>query len=427
MLNDLFRRGLEYEEVIPSPSVGKNLMRKVGIREFLRFNPARMNIWYAGAAVIAGTSLAIILFSGSAGDTNSKDTEPVEIQTGAPVSRIETDVPDIQTQRSGVIENEISDDPARSEISKRLRDAGTALPTGSTAGETEKVTIFPSNGIPELKSGDDKKLKLFTGSGSYIWTSVIDGCCPLQISFKCLAAPYDSCVWNFGDDRRSVVKDPVWLFDREGEYLVTLEVFSSGARHISEVTIEVHPVPTARFEIIRESQDIHNDEVIFRNYSEGARKYRWNFGDGTSSDVFEPKHTYVKDGSYNTRLIAVSENGCIDSAVVKYVFSSSGCIIEFPNAFIPNPDGPTGGNYNAKSDEESHVFHPVCSGVRDYQLRIYTRRGILVFESNDINYGWDGYYKGQLCDPGVYIWKVTGKFINTETFTKMGDVTLLKN
>jgi hypothetical protein len=52
--------------------------------------------------------------------------------------------------------------------------------------------------------------------------------------------------------------------------------------------------------------------------------------------------------------------------------------------------------------------------------------GIQIFESNDINIGWDGYNNGQLCEPGVYIWKVRVKFRNGEPFTKMGDVTLLK-
>ncbi len=65
--------------------------------------------------------------------------------------------------------------------------------------------------------------------------------------------------------------------------------------------------------------------------------------------------------------------------------------------------------------------------MTDYQLRIFSRRGILIFESNDVNFGWDGYYKGQLCDPGVYVWKVRGNFINNRQFTKVGDVTLLKN
>ncbi len=51
MLSDLFRQKLENAEIIPSPSLSSNLMRRVGRREFLRFNPARFNIWYAGVVV----------------------------------------------------------------------------------------------------------------------------------------------------------------------------------------------------------------------------------------------------------------------------------------------------------------------------------------------------------------------------------------
>jgi hypothetical protein len=108
-------------------------------------------------------------------------------------------------------------------------------------------------------------------------------------------------------------------------------------------------------------------------------------------------------------------------------FTGSEYFIEFPNAFIPNMQGPSGGYYSSKSDEDAQVFHPVSSGVADYQFKVFSKLGILIFESSDINIGWDGYFKGQLCEPGVYIWKVRGNFRNGEPFTRMGDITLLKN
>ena len=80
-----------------------------------------------------------------------------------------------------------------------------------------------------------------------------------------------------------------------------------------------------------------------------------------------------------------------------------------------------------ESDEAAQVFHPSVSGVTEYHLKIFSKLGIPIFESNDLNLGWDGYNKGQLCEPGVYIWKVRGKYSNGEPFTKMGDVILLKN
>jgi hypothetical protein len=126
------------------------------------------------------------------------------------------------------------------------------------------------------------------------------------------------------------------------------------------------------------------------------------------------------------KLVATSEFGCSDSLIVMNAFSGSEYFINFPNAFIPNSDGPSGGFYSNTSDESGQVFHPTSSGVTDYQLRIFSKFGILIFESSDVNIGWDGYYKGQIANPGVYIWKVRGSYRNGEPFVKMGDVTLLR-
>jgi hypothetical protein len=125
--------------------------------------------------------------------------------------------------------------------------------------------------------------------------------------------------------------------------------------------------------------------------------------------------------------VVYSDWGCSDSVTVFNALSGSQYFINFPNAFIPNVQGPSGGYYSSKSDEAAQVFHPSYSGVSDYQLKIFSKLGIQIFESNDINLGWDGYNNGQLCEPGVYIWKVRVKFRNGEPFIKMGDVTLLKN
>jgi len=190
--------------------------------------------------------------------------------------------------------------------------------------------------------------------------------------------------------------------------------------------INVFPRPKARFEIEPQSPIIPDDQIRFVNYSMDGVRYRWEFGDGKVSEALEPEHKYSRYGSYNVRLIVWSEQGCTDSLILTDAFAGSGCYISFPNAFIPNPDGPSGGSYSTKSDEAAQIFHPVTSGVSDYQLRIFSKAGLPIFESNDINTGWDGYHKGQLCETGVYIWKVRGTYKNGEPFVKMGDITLLK-
>ena len=58
---------------------------------------------------------------------------------------------------------------------------------------------------------------------------------------------------------------------------------------------------------------------------------------------------------------------------VSNAFSGSEYFIDFPNAFIPNAQGPSGGYYSSKSDEAAQVFHPSFSGVSEYQLKIFSK------------------------------------------------------
>jgi len=256
--------------------------------------------------------------------------------------------------------------------------------------------------------------------------SVLEGCIPLKVVFINTSLLYDSCRWIFGDGGSSVSANAEWIYDKPGTYRVVLNVYGGGQTSSSTEVITVYPKPSAGFGIEPVNPAEGNSEVKFINYSSDAIRYRWDLGDGTVSTAFEPVHKYDKSGKYNIKLTVWSEHGCADSITLINAFGSSDYFIEFPNAFIPNRNGPTGGYYSATSDASAHIFHPVASGVVDYQLRIFTRTGILIFESNDINIGWDGYNKGNLCEPGVYIWKVRGTFKNGESFVKMGDVTLLR-
>jgi hypothetical protein len=305
-----------------------------------------------------------------------------------------------------------------------------------TGDGTEKISgVLPAAEVPRLPdgkilAGDTRDKNQLQASArmvdNIISASVTDGCAPLKVQFRNRSLSFDSCRWSFGDGGYSFESDPEWIFDVEGEYEVILRGYGEAERQtFSSVMIKVHPSPLARFEITPENAVIPGDEITFLNYSSDAAEYKWDFGDGNTSDQFEPKYSYSRYGNYTVRLIAYSGFGCSDSLVVQNAFGS-GYYVRFPNAFIPNPNGPSGGYYSNRSDEGAYVFHPAHSGVAEYQLRIFSRRGMLVFESSDINTGWDGYYKGQLVEPGVFIWKVRGNYINGEPFTLMGDVTLLK-
>jgi gliding motility-associated-like protein len=87
--------------------------------------------------------------------------------------------------------------------------------------------------------------------------------------------------------------------------------------------------------------------------------------------------------------------------------------------------GSNGGHYSLNGTELNYVFHPVWEGVDLYKLEIFNRWGVLLYTSEDVMKGWDGYYQERLSPQGVYVWKCTGTFSNGQTFRMVGDVTLL--
>ena len=430
MLEELFRNKLEEAEIVPDQAVYSRLMKRLTLREFVTFNPARFNAYYLGAAIFTGIAAAVLLFSGKDTATVLPD-EKTSIVTSVQENNINAVNEVVKNSKDEVVPPAGSKKPSRSGINgKTARSSGNVTAERPERHEIEKTIIIPSKTTPGVinKVSDDTD-RLVTGKNNTqgFIASVYEGCVPLKVRFINISQGADSSRWNFGDGGVASGIKADWIFDVDGEYKVTMESYSDGRLQatLTEL-ITVYPRPAANFEISPEKASIPDEEVRFMNYSANAVSYKWDFGDGTTSEAFEPVHRYGKYASYDVKLKAVNEYGCADSLIIKNAFAGSKYFIEFPNAFIPNPDGPSGGYYTSKSDESAQVFHPSHSGIAEYQLKIFSKIGILIFESNDVNIGWDGYMNGQLSNYGVYIWKVRGKYRNGETFTKMGDVTLLK-
>ena len=67
-------------------------------------------------------------------------------------------------------------------------------------------------------------------------------------------------------------------------------------------------------------------------------------------------------------------------------------------------------------------FPPIMEQVSKYKLQVFNRWGVLIFETDDFNKPWNGYYQHKLCPQGVYVWYVEGKYANGEPFKMVGDV-----
>lgn len=126
------------------------------------------------------------------------------------------------------------------------------------------------------------------------------------------------------------------------------------------------------------TETITNNDWSFINTSAEANNYIWDFGDSTSlSTDVNPYHTYEDTGRYNVTLIVKNNKGCVDT-LQRYILVKPGLYFYFPNSFTPNGDG------------NNDVFAPKGLGIAKYNMNIFNRWGELIYNSNDINQGWDG-------------------------------------
>ena len=78
------------------------------------------------------------------------------------------------------------------------------------------------------------------------------------------------------------------------------------------------------------------------------------------------------------------------------------------------------GGYYDRTSYDNDVFYPLHAGVQTYELLIFTKWGEMVFYSDDVNIGWDGYINGKLAATDVYAWKASATLSNGEAFSKWG-------
>lgn len=133
--------------------------------------------------------------------------------------------------------------------------------------------------------------------------------------------------------------------------------------------------------------------ITFQNLTVGGNTYEWEFGDGQTSTMVHPNNTYDVPGTYYVTLIATNYLGCKDT-VTKPITIQEEYWIYIPNTFTPD-----GNQFN-------NTFKASMINIREVDVTIYDRWGILVFESNSIRWEWDGTYKDNPVPDGTYTYKI---------------------
>lgn len=218
---------------------------------------------------------------------------------------------------------------------------------------------------------------------------------PYPLSFNVPGATY---LWNTGDTIDPLLPTLSGIYGAVVQYGVC---FASDSVQIRfDPPIEIYPF---------EDTVMCIGDTIFLNagYIQGAT-YLWSTGDTTQILMV------TEEGNYSV----IVENACgIDNAGLFIDEKDCDLTVHIPNAFTPN------------NDNKNNVFVPIFSStddVFDYDLKIFNRWGEMVFRTNDPTEGWDGDFKGQEAQIGVYSYVMYFKSFRKTPRIIHGTVSLIR-
>ena len=161
---------------------------------------------------------------------------------------------------------------------------------------------------------------------------------------------------------------------------------ANGCVNLDSVSVSIGTIPTANFGYTL-SLACEGMEAQFTDSSLNATAWDWDFGDGTSSALQNPSHSFPYNANYVITLTAINPP-CSDTAQKTISLSDLSSYVSFTtsNVFTPNGDG----------INDCFNFIPTISGVDGgkfagcAELSIYNRWGVPVYHSEYSGACWDG-------------------------------------
>ncbi|MBK8563951.1 MAG: choice-of-anchor L domain-containing protein [Saprospiraceae bacterium] len=295
--------------------------------------------------------------------------------------------------------------------------ANSAIPTISAPGTYQLIVTQNSNGctaLDEVTVGSELPVStplvtqpLCTGTlGSVVFTNVLGGLPPYAYSI------------NGGD---SYSLQPLFTNLLPGGYDLAIQDANGCSQTTSiviepavQLNLEIEPI-----QLIDLGDSIQLNLELNIPISE-VETIEWTPADFLScADCLNPMALPLQTISFTVTVI--DKSGCEDTAPITILVKKSNDVY-VPNAFSPNDDG---------INDKFTVFSNLDLPVKVKTFMVFSRWGESVYEAfdfmaNDLNYGWDGYFKGEAMDPAVFVWYAEVEFIDGSSQLLKGGVTLVK-
>lgn len=263
-----------------------------------------------------------------------------------------------------------------------------STPIGCTAKDSVRLTVYPGN-FSSINTNDT-------------------GICPLGDSVQLIAGGGVSYTWSpaYGLSNTTIA-DPMANPQTTTEYLMIAKDIH-GCADSQLVRVEAYPAAVIA---LPDSVNIYPGETYHIEPQTNCLYFSWFPPSGLSgTNISDP----LADPEVRTRyfVTAITENGCKVSDSMDILVKET--VMDMPNAFHPG-NGP------------NNVFKPSKRGIAQLKsFNVYNRWGQKVFETTNIDKGWDGTFHDKAQPVGVYIYTIDAVTDSGKPFTRQGNVTLIR-
>lgn len=271
---------------------------------------------------------------------------------------------------------------------------------GCSSSISLPVIVHPIPAVPELSSNSP----ICTGN---------------PISLSANTNPDLNFLWtgpnNFTDTLQNILIDVATLA-MSGTYSLITSIPSTACQSpVSTINILILNSPAVP-EITASTQLCYGDTLQL-NTIEGAETYLWNGPNSFASASQNPSVLNFNDAAIGSYSLTISNaNGCTSENAVAVVMDCK----DISELFIPNIFTPNG-------DSENQTFKVITADVKDIEVYIYNRWGILMYYWNSLDGSWDGKTSsGALAQDGTYYYIVNATTWRGRAISQKGTFTLLK-
>lgn len=273
-------------------------------------------------------------------------------------------------------------------------------------GPTLPITLNHEgyNGVYSLTGSDINACKGYASTTITVWplpagaliTPQREAClpfCPVVTFTPFTSTPIASMQWNFAGTSFTTASFSKCV-PEQGVYTVNGKITDiNGCSASASLAITAYKNPVANFSATPASPIENQDQVSLSASGDDQLNYAWIINQEKTIRTQNTAYLFEQAGTYPITLIVSNAIGCADT-ITKNILVNPEFNVFVPNAFTPN------------NDNLNNIFIPVTRGVKLFTFLIYDRYGHLVFKSENLNIGWDGYINGQPAKQDTYAWKL---------------------